>query len=164
MEKWFKFENLVMGALIWSLFFIVSLQFFTRYVLNNSLGWTEELARMNLIVLTYAGSVVCVRLSEHIQVDLIVHMMPQKAQAWLKRFYDLINAVFFCFLAWTAVNFAMQTRLKLSSIPLPKSIIFWFCAICLLLMAYHYFMKFLTDRPTGNDASDAGINKSETPS
>ena len=29
-------------VVFWGLAFVVFLQFFTRYVLNNSLGWTEE--------------------------------------------------------------------------------------------------------------------------
>ena len=30
------------------LFFIVALQFFTRYVLNDSLGWTEEIGKISI--------------------------------------------------------------------------------------------------------------------
>ena len=42
-EDWMAF------ALFWALAFIVFLQFFTRYVLNDSLAWTEEIARYGLM-------------------------------------------------------------------------------------------------------------------
>ena len=48
------------------LILIVATQFFTRYVLNNSFGWTEELARYLLIMLGFVGSVTCVRKGSHI--------------------------------------------------------------------------------------------------
>ena len=38
-------EDWVAFVIFWSLAFIVFLQFFTRYVLNDSLAWTEEIAR-----------------------------------------------------------------------------------------------------------------------
>src|SRR6266702_1925867 len=41
-EDWLAF------VIFWSLAFIVFLQFFTRYVLNDSLAWTEEIARSAL--------------------------------------------------------------------------------------------------------------------
>ena len=37
-------EDWIAFGLFWALAFIVFLQFFTRYVLNNSLAWTEEIA------------------------------------------------------------------------------------------------------------------------
>ena len=40
-EDWLAF------VIFWSLAFIVFLQFFTRYVLNDSLAWTEEIMRDN---------------------------------------------------------------------------------------------------------------------
>lgn len=132
-----------MGLALWALFLIVGLQFFTRYVLNDSLGWTEEIARMMLIVLTYAGAVVCARRSDHIQVDLILEMLPDTLQQGLSRLYDLVGALFFGFLAWTAAQFAMTTRMMMSSIEIPKSIIFWFCAVALSLMALRYALLLL---------------------
>ena len=38
------------------------------------------------------------------------------------------------------VAFANVTSLKMSSMPIPKSILFWICAAALLLMAVHYFL------------------------
>lgn len=135
-----KLQVIAMCLTLWALFLIVGLQFFTRYVLNDSLGWTEEVARMFLIILTYVGAVVCAQRDSHIKVDLILDMLPVKLKALLVRSFDMISAIFFLFLSWTAVRFANVTSLKMSSIPVPKSILFWICAAALLLMALHYFL------------------------
>ena len=147
-----KAEDIAMGAILWSLFVVVGLQFFTRYVLNDSLGWTEEIARMLLIVLTYAGAVVCARRSEHIQVDLVLSILPDRVRDRINRLYNLVAVVFFAFLAWTAAKFAMQTRLMMSSIEIPKSVIFWICAVALALMALRYALHLF-----GLSRSDEGV-------
>ena len=38
-------EDWLAIVIFWGLSFIVFLQFFTRYVMNDSLAWTEEIAR-----------------------------------------------------------------------------------------------------------------------
>jgi len=154
-----KIDTAAMCLTIWVLFFVVALQFFTRYVLNNSLGWTEEIARMLLIVLTYTGAVVCARTNTHIRVDLIVNMLPNNLRNLVLRGIDLVSVVFFLFLSWTAMQFALITRLKMSSIEIPKSIIFWVCALALLLMAFHYLLHFLKgyDNPSDSPKSVGGI-------
>lgn len=135
-----RIDTVAMCLALWALFLVVALQFFTRYVLNDSLGWTEEVARMLLIVLTYLGAVVCARRSSHIRVDLIIDMLPDHIFKVVVRAIDLVSAVFFLFLSWTAVNFALVTKLKMSSIEIPKSIIYWICAAALLMMAIHYLI------------------------
>lgn len=138
-----KIDTTSMCLILWALFLVVALQFFTRYVLNNSLGWTEEIARMLLIVLTYLGAIVCARKNSHIRVDLILEILPDRISRVLTRSFDLISAVFFLFLSWTSAQFALITRLRMSSIEIPKSIIFWICAAALLLMSVHYLIHFL---------------------
>src|SRR5205823_11646107 len=59
-EDWLAF------LVFWSLAFIVFLQFFTRYVLNDSLAWTEEIARYGLMWLTFIGGAVVTRKNSHI--------------------------------------------------------------------------------------------------
>ena len=154
-----KIDTGAMVLTLWALFLVVALQFFTRYVLNDSLGWTEEIARMLLIVLTYVGAIVCARKNSHIRVNLVIELLPDGLRNWAVRFIDLMSSVFFLFLSWTAMQFALVTRLKMSSIEIPKSIIFWICAVALLLMAFHYLIHFLNggDKSTDNSQHQQGI-------
>ena len=153
-----KFDTSAMSLVLWALFFIVALQFFTRYVLNDSFGWTEEVARMLLIVLTYVGAVVCARKNTHIRVDLILDMLPDQLRRFIVRTIDLVSAVFFLFLTVVAVQFALVTKLKMSSVAIPKSILFWICGFALLLMAFHYFMHFRkgNDTPSSDTPQEKG--------
>ena len=66
--------------MFWAMTLAVFVQFFTRYVLNNSLAWTEEVA-INFLVGVVFGSIMCVRLSHHIQVDVLYHYIPPRSPA-----------------------------------------------------------------------------------
>jgi TRAP-type C4-dicarboxylate transport system permease small subunit len=55
-EDWIAFCDLL-GTLA----FIVFLQFFTRYVLNDSLSWTEEIARYGLMWIVFFGGAMVTR-------------------------------------------------------------------------------------------------------
>ena len=54
-EDWLAF------AIFWALAFIVFLQFFTRYMLNDSLAWTEEIARYGLMWVVFIGGAMVTR-------------------------------------------------------------------------------------------------------
>ena len=62
-------EDWIAFAVFWALAVVVFLQFFTRYVLNNSLGWTEEIARYLLIAVTFIGAAMAMRKRSHIAVE-----------------------------------------------------------------------------------------------
>ena len=74
-------EDWLALAIFWIMALCVFLQFFTRYVLNDSYAWTEEIATYCLIGVVFIGSAMCVRLSRHIQVDLIFRYLPHAAGA-----------------------------------------------------------------------------------
>ena len=68
-EDWLAF------VIFWSLAFIVFLQFFTRYVLNDSLAWTEEIARYGLMWVVFIGGAMVTRRNTHIAVELLSNVM-----------------------------------------------------------------------------------------
>ncbi|MBW8855089.1 MAG: TRAP transporter small permease [Bradyrhizobium sp.] len=91
----YAFEDWVALVIFWVMALAVFLQFFTRYVLNDSYAWTEEIATYCLIGVVFIGSSMCVRLSRHIQVDLIYRYLPHVAARALSTVIDLIRIAFF---------------------------------------------------------------------
>src|ERR1700742_1851358 len=70
-------EDWIAFVIFWSLAFIVFLQFFTRYVLNDSLAWTEEIARYGLMWVVFIGAAMVTRRNTHIAVELLSNIMKQ---------------------------------------------------------------------------------------
>lgn len=96
-EDWLAF------AMFWALAFIVFLQFFTRYILNDSLAWTEEIARYGLMCLTFIGGAMVTRRNSHIAVALLPNLLPPGAGRVLLALVDLITLGFLALLAYFSV-------------------------------------------------------------
>src|SRR5262245_26766549 len=65
----YAWEDWVVLAVFWVLALVVFHQVFTRYVLNDAAGWTEEIARYLLVAVTFLGAALAVRRNSHIRVD-----------------------------------------------------------------------------------------------
>ncbi len=63
------------SPIFWALAFIVFLQFFTRYVLNDSLAWTEEIARYAPDRVVFIGAAMVTRRNTHIAVELLSNLL-----------------------------------------------------------------------------------------
>ena len=98
-EDWLAF------VLFWALAFIVFLQFFTRYILNDSLAWTEEIARYGLMWVVFIGGAMVTRRNSHIAVELLSNVMkPGPLRACLLAFVDIVKLAFIGLLAYLSVT------------------------------------------------------------
>jgi TRAP-type C4-dicarboxylate transport system permease small subunit len=119
-----------------ALFITVFLQFFTRYVLNDSLSWTEEAARYLLIILTFAGTLKCQSLDSHIRLEFI-DQFAGKHLGKLKLFSLVLTTLFFGVLTWSMYFLAKQTSFQnMVSLPYPKYYLYivLIVALCTLLV------------------------------
>jgi TRAP-type C4-dicarboxylate transport system permease small subunit len=77
-----KFEEnlaaLFMGGLLATLF----LQVFTRYVLNDPLSWTEEVARYLYVYIVFLGASAAISDRTHVGIDYFAKALPIRLQ-WL---------------------------------------------------------------------------------
>ncbi len=121
----------------WALAVVVFLQFFTRYVLNNSLGWTEEIARYLLIGVTFIGAISAVRRESHIAVELLYRWLPRPLRYGLQILVDIVMLVFFTAMTWLCTQMAQRTFQKMVSINVPKSTLYWIVAVCFAFMAIY---------------------------
>jgi TRAP-type C4-dicarboxylate transport system permease small subunit len=111
---------------------VVLLQFLSRYILNDSVAWTEEIARYLLIGVAYAGSISALRKGEHIFLEVIYRRMAQASVKPLAILVDLISVAFHAVLTMLAAGLALEADRRMISIDLPKSTVYGFVAVALL--------------------------------
>ncbi|WP_340107485.1 TRAP transporter small permease [Pikeienuella sp. HZG-20] len=145
-----KKDDYLVLLVFWVLAFVVFLQFFTRYVLNDSLGWTEEIARFLLIAVTFIGSIMAVRTRSHIAVEFLYRWVPRPVRRVCQAAIDVVNIVFFGALTWFCIILAGRTRQMMVSIDVPKSLIYWGVAACFAVMTLYALRNAWRNLRTGS--------------
>lgn len=121
-------EAWVALLLFWALGLTVFYQFFTRYVLNDSASWTEEIARYLLIGTVFVGASIGVARNNHIQVDLLYRYLPAGLSRWMSRGVDLLRLAFFA--AMSVLTLQMMGKMgnyQMTIIDLPMNIVYGVC-------------------------------------
>jgi TRAP-type C4-dicarboxylate transport system permease small subunit len=132
-----RLEGWVALAFFWLLGLTVCHQFFTRYVLNDSAGWTEEIARYLLIATVFVGMAIGVRKNDHIRVDFFFRLMPAQWAKWLYRAVDVLSVVFY--LACIGLTWLLMEKMgnyQMTIIDLPMNIIYGICLLGFVLCAW----------------------------
>jgi TRAP-type C4-dicarboxylate transport system permease small subunit len=132
----FGLEDWVTLGVFWVMCGCVFLQFFTRYVLNNSFAWTEEIAIYCLVAVVFLGSAMCVRMSRHIHVDFLYRYLSPTVARIMATGVDIIRTVLFVYLAvlvWRYASIIHDERM--TTIDFPKMPFFMMIFVAFILMA-----------------------------
>ncbi len=97
---------------------VVGAQIFSRYVLNHSLFWSEELARYMFIYLVFLSGAMVLRQDRHIQVTVFLDMLPAAVRGAILILGDLlmlgfvltvcVEGIRLSGLVWTVQTAAME--------------------------------------------------------
>ena len=129
-------EAWVALGLFWLLGLTVLYQFITRYVMNDSAAWTEEIARYLLVGVVFVGAAIGVRKNNHIQVDFFYRHMPLAMGRVMAIAVDVIRTLFFA----AAVVMTVQMMLKIGNsanmtiVDLPMNIVYGVCLLGFVAM------------------------------
>ena len=122
-------EDWLSLAFFWLLGLCVFYQFFTRYVLNDSAAWTEEIARYLLICTVFVAIASAVRRTRHIHVDFLYRLIPAKAGRALSTLIDIMRIIFFAVAAGLTIQMMLRmTSLMMTIIDLPMNLVYGACA------------------------------------
>jgi TRAP-type transport system small permease protein len=143
-------------TLFWALFGVVFLQFFTRYVLNNALGWTEEIARYLLIGVCFVGSVMAVRKGSHITVEAMLNFLSERQRRTAHIAIDAIMLGFCVMMTWNAYVLGTRTNQFMVSIDIPKSVIYHGVALAFAAMTIYAAIR-LVKRIRGTLVETGGL-------
>ncbi len=129
LEDWFTL------VVFWLLALDVFYQFFTRYVMQDSAAWTEEIARYLLIVVTFVGASMGVRRNTHIHVEFVYRWLPAGVARAMSTLVDVLRIALLGYGTWLAFELVPRmNNLKMTVIDVPMSAIYSFVAAGFALM------------------------------
>jgi TRAP-type C4-dicarboxylate transport system permease small subunit len=86
---------------------VIAVQVFSRYALNHSLFWSEEVGRICLVWITFLGGSVAYKNHGHIGVDFFVKRLPIHMQRLCAVMVLLLSLAFFGVLMIFGFKFAL---------------------------------------------------------
>jgi TRAP-type C4-dicarboxylate transport system permease small subunit len=133
----YGWEDWLTLGFFWLLALDVFYQFFTRYVLQDSAAWTEEIARYLLIIVCFVGASMGVRKNTQIHVEFLYRYLPAPAGRVLSTFVDVVRVAFLGYATWLAIELMPKMQnLQMTVIDFPMSYIYGFVAFGFVMMTF----------------------------
>jgi len=149
LEAWIAF------GFFWLLAVNIFYQFFTRYVLNDSAAWTEEIARYLLICMVFIGMAWAVRTTRHIHVDFVYRLVPARVGRVMATLVDGVKVLFFGYM--TVLTWQMMEKMgnyKMTIVDLPMNLVYGVCMIGFAFAAIRSVQVAIENRRRGYSALD----------
>jgi TRAP-type transport system small permease protein len=103
-------------------------QFFTRYALNNSAAWTEEIARYLLIACVFLALGIGVMKHSHVRVDFFYRFLPRHMSRGLALTVDVLCTVYYALCAvLTGLMMQKLGNYQMTIVDLPMNLIYGIC-------------------------------------
>ena len=114
-----RFITFATAAIMIILSVLICWQVFSRYVLNSSPFWIEEMSVISLMWIGLLGAAACVWTESHMSLELVVSRLPETVRIWLRALTDMAIAGFALFLCDRGFFLVQRTMSgTLSSLPL----------------------------------------------
>lgn len=142
---------------------VVFMQVFFRYIMHNSLSWSEELAIFLFIWLSFIGGEIVLRNGDHIAVDTLLKVLKGVPKLVLSVLIDVIIIVFACIvltsgyvLTTTTVNqpsAALQIPMSFVYVAIPISM------VMIIINTSHSLITKLIQKPANASMKDVSIDR-----
>ncbi len=140
-----RFDDLLVTLTSWLVVYltlqmtvVVLLGVFTRYVLNDSLAWVEELARYTMIWLSWIGGGLALRRGAHLAVEFVIDALSPRMRAFVVLAGRIATFGFLAIVFWWGLQLTGRVSMQ-STIALGISMQIPYAAIPVgaLLLGYH---------------------------
>lgn len=138
-------------------------QVIARYAFGTPFSWSEEVARLALIWMTFMAAAFVMQEKRHITVDVISVRLSLRGQLWMECLSHMIVAGACLRLMFGGLRFVWYVgKVGSPSMGIPMS--FWYGAveIGLLLMAGHSIVNLLLVVATGQPTVPGGLVEEDT--
>ena len=138
-------EEIIVVTCLGIMTVVIGLQVFMRYVMQDSLSWSEELARYLFIFFIYAGISYGVKMRRHIRVEAFTMWMPARVQAVIK----IIAQILFMAFAVIVIYYGYETSTRIfklkqvsAALDLPMGYVYATLPFCYVMVAIRLLQQF----------------------
>ena len=104
---------------------VVVVAVFFRYVLNNSLTWSEQVSRFLFVWMIMLMLPIMFREKRDISFDILTKRLPENIQKWLVLLLDILIAAFALFFGYNGLVYTVEHGSKLiSGINIPQGFLY----------------------------------------
>jgi TRAP-type transport system small permease protein len=142
LKRWAEIAAQAITASLMMLMAVLTfVQVASRYALDTALPWTEELARLDLIYLTFFGSIVAFQRREHLRMEMLVHALPPTLRKWTTVLIDVASMVVLGVVVWQGIPLLVKFWPLLSAALQWPTTLFYFPAVfgCFVMLVYTAF-------------------------
>lgn len=161
MKKAFLFLYNIEEYILQFLFVLMGIslliQIVSRYVLNNPLLFTEELASLCFIWMTMIGAGFCIKNKLNTRIDLLVSLLPLFLKKMVSALSDLLCMSIFIYLVPVAIRFTRtQAKVTTPAMQLPMSVIYVSFIIATVLICIRFSVQ-IYETLTGKKLIEEGL-------
>jgi len=133
----YRWEDWIAVVFFWVLGFVVFYQFFTRYALDNSAAWTEEIARYLLIIVTFVGGAMATRKNTHIHLEFLYRFLPAKVGRVLSTLVDIVRVGFLVYATYLSALLVPRMQfMNMTVVDFPMSYVYGMVTFGFAMMSY----------------------------
>lgn len=144
--------NISTAFLLLVIFVMMILQIIMRYIFDNPLTWSEEIARLSLFWMAFLGATMAVRDKAHLSVDLLTHKIPPKPAKVLAVVVNILILVFLGVLFYSGLNYVkMNLAIKSLVTGVSKGRVYTVIPLSALWMAVYQVRNLVYTLKGGGD-------------
>ncbi len=137
---------------------LLTLQVVSRYALQHSFTWMEELGTIMFVWMIYFGVSGAVTYRKHLRIDFVLDMVSFKAKRIMLIFSNIIFAAFNIYIALVMANvIQLLGRSVTTMLRMPKALVYSIIPIALILTVLRIVQD--TVKLTKENAEELGASK-----
>lgn len=131
----FGIYKFILIALTVAMFLIVGFNVFSRFILNSSLGWADELARFIFIWISFLGAVMAYGSDDHVGLNFVIAKIPSaKAQNIVSIISDLLIMSVLAIITYYGYIVAISATNVSPALYIPMTLVYAIVPVSGLLM------------------------------
>lgn len=157
-----RIEHFILVWIILGLALIGTFQVFTRYGLNYSFSWFEELARYLGVLIAFLGAGIGAKKGTHFSMDLIVMTLEKPYRYYLQFVTGIISSTFFLvitFYSWKFIARMYNFGATSAAMGIPMYIVYLPILVFSIVMSARFFITGLGYIKKARDGKKKAVDK-----